>query len=383
MGQFVQISRDERAYLIHPWADSLPAQAELPAIDLGEGGGPGRALRALQRGAWPIASGAWRDVEALLEAVAARPSELGGGRARPGRPSRRGPDPAREAQRRVLVAASADGWLDTRPPIHLPHLLELLGEPRGASAGLPVLAPATAIAELMATLDERYPVRALGAELVAPKMVLQPRQQEVYDLFEAKLLDLRDVEMRYIASLPARQDASLRALDMGCGSGALALQMAQLLAPLGPTVWATDVLPEALATARLNIDRLSAQGVVRGELLRVTDGGDLYEPLGELAFDLIAFNPPWANARPRTRLEVARYDFGQATLRRFLEATPAHLRPGGRLLLFYADNAGPKALEGARAAAEAAGLRIADATSRRIRVARRWEHIWLYEMGRS
>lgn len=365
MGQIVQLRAGETTYVPAPWAGAVPAGAEIQAFDLADPASASRALRDLQREGWLVARGAWAEIEALLDGVGARAG------ARPER-RRRGPDPAREAQRRVLMTASPDGWLDTRPPIHLPHLLELLGDQRDASGGLPLLFPALAARELMSTLDERYPVRALGAELVAPKMVLQPRQQEVYDLFEARLLALRE-------GLPP----NLTALDMGCGSGAVALLLARLLEPLRPTVWATDTLPEALASTRMNLDRLAARGLVRAESVRVTDGGDLYEPLGDHAFDLIAFNPPWANARARTRLEVARFDFGQHTLRRFLEATPARLRPGGRLLLFYADNAGPKALEGVRAAAEAAGLAIVAALSKRIRVARRWEHIYLYEIVRA
>ena len=63
---------------------------------------------------------------------------------------------------------------------------------------------------------------------------------------------------------------------------------------------------------------------------------------GDQRFDLITFNPPWARRQPHTRLEIARFDPGQRILERFLAETPAHLASGGRLLLLYADNAGPR-----------------------------------------
>jgi methylase of polypeptide subunit release factors len=158
------------------------------------------------------------------------------------------------------------------------------------------------------------------------------------------------------------------------------LTVAHALSARAEFIWATDALPEALATTRLNVARCEEAGIVPKGLVRITDGGDLYEPLDAECFDLVTFNPPWARRQPRTRLEIARFDPGQRTLERFLIQTPAHLTPGGHLLLVYADNAGPSAIENLERIADKAGFKIADRRSQRIRVARRWEHLYLYDL---
>jgi methylase of polypeptide subunit release factors len=251
----------------------------------------------------------------------------------------------------------------------IPHLIEFLGDYRSANEDLPLLVPALAIQELQTALAETYPVQALDTDLIAPKTVLQPRQQEIYDLLRERLLMLRE-------TLPS----GVACLDVGCGSGALALVTAQLLAGQGAHVWATDKLPEALATTRLNVAKLAEEGLINAQDVTVTEGGDLYEPVADMRFGLVTFNPPWARRAPRTRLEIARFDPGQRLLRRFLAETPAHLAADGHLLLFYADNAGPEAITTLEEEADAAGLRTVERLSVRIRVSSGWEHIYLYDM---
>jgi len=51
----------------------------------------------------------------------------------------------------------------------------------------------------------------------------------------------------------------------------------------------------------------------------------------------------------------------------------------GHLLLFYSDNAGERVVASLHAHASDAGLRLQRAWSRRIRVARKWEYIYLYD----
>ena len=94
-------------------------------------------------------------------------------------------------------------------------------------------------APLLSALEERYPIAALGVDLLAPNSVLQPRLQEVYALVDERLRELS----------PALGDG-LRCLDMGCGSGALTLTVARALSAKAAAIWATDLLPEALATTR-------------------------------------------------------------------------------------------------------------------------------------
>lgn len=124
-------------------------------------------------------------------------------------------------------------------------------------------------------------------------------------------------------------------VDVGTGSGAIALAVAKRLPAL--RVLATDISPAALAIADLNAKRLRLAGRVTLLL------GDLLEPLHESA-DLIAANLPyiptevWAALPPEIRDHEPRaaLDGGPDGLRlidRLLAQTPAHLTPGGSVIL--------------------------------------------------
>jgi SAM-dependent methyltransferase len=80
-----------------------------------------------------------------------------------------------------------------------------------------------------------------------------------------------------------------RALDLGTGSGALAL----LASPRYEQVHATDKNPRAVGFAEFNV-RLNAAGNV------ACVAGDLFEPVAGHRFDMIISNPPYVIA-PRTR----------------------------------------------------------------------------------
>ncbi|MFD6275593.1 HemK2/MTQ2 family protein methyltransferase [Streptomyces sp. NPDC060209] len=118
-------------------------------------------------------------------------------------------------------------------------------------------------------------------------------------------------------------------LDVGTGSGALALHAAQL----GARVTAVDIAWRAVATARLNAllhrRRITVQ---RSDLLSALPGR---------SYDLVICNPPYVPS-PMGRIpghgaarawEAGRD--GRAILDRVCETVPAALRPGGRLLLVH------------------------------------------------
>jgi 16S rRNA (guanine1207-N2)-methyltransferase len=101
-----------------------------------------------------------------------------------------------------------------------------------------------------------------------------------------------------------------RVLDVGCGWGAVGVAAAKS-AHDGHVVL-TDVNRRAARLARQNL----ARNRVRNAEVRV---GPFYEPVPGERFDVIATNPP--------------YRIGRAQVLRLLEESPAHLAPGGRLLL--------------------------------------------------
>lgn len=128
-----------------------------------------------------------------------------------------------------------------------------------------------------------------------------------------------------------------RVLDVGTGSGAIALACARQ----HPTarVVATDLSPEALAVARGNAASLDLTD--RVELRQ----GDLYEPVdGMEPFDAILSNPPYIPSAEIAGLEAGVRDFephlaldggldGLDVVRRLIAGAPARLKAGGHLIL--------------------------------------------------
>jgi release factor glutamine methyltransferase len=132
----------------------------------------------------------------------------------------------------------------------------------------------------------------------------------------------------------ARPLASPRLLDLGTGSGAIAVSFARDLP--GATFTATDASREALATARENAERAGV--AERGEFVP----GDLYEAVrGSLPFDVVACNPPYVargeTVDPECLREPAIAIFTEGDpidmYRRVIEGAPEVLVPAGWLLV--------------------------------------------------
>jgi release factor glutamine methyltransferase len=124
------------------------------------------------------------------------------------------------------------------------------------------------------------------------------------------------------------------ALDLGTGSGALAIALA--LGRPGAAVTAVDLSPGALEVARANAAALGAAVTFLA--------GDLYAPVEAGAgFDVIVSNPPYlpSGELPGLQREVQREPRlaldggadGLDLLRRVVAGAPARLKPGGTLLL--------------------------------------------------
>ncbi|MBM4262248.1 MAG: peptide chain release factor N(5)-glutamine methyltransferase [Deltaproteobacteria bacterium] len=130
---------------------------------------------------------------------------------------------------------------------------------------------------------------------------------------------------------------SLKILDLGTGSGAIAVALATELPEA--QMWASDVSPAALAVARSNAKR---HGVERQINFL---SGDLFEPLmdHDIRFDLMVSNPPYIASRELAGLppEVRDYEpvgalnggkDGLAYYRRIVAGAARWLAPGGSLL---------------------------------------------------
>ena len=74
-------------------------------------------------------------------------------------------------------------------------------------------------------------------------------------------------------------------------------------------IYASDLLPEAVATTRYNMSHCSNHA----GLIQLLPPGDLFDSVPEgHRFDLIIFNAPWVVSRARNRAELAIHDEGTA-----------------------------------------------------------------------
>ena len=134
----------------------------------------------------------------------------------------------------------------------------------------------------------------------------------------------------------AKRFASPRIVDLGTGSGIVAIMLARRCPAAQMT--AVDVSPDALEVARANAAR-------HGATIRFLQG-DWYLPLAGERFDLIVSNPPYVAANdPHLQNDGLPFEpqqaltdgvaggNGLACIRRLIDGAAAHLSPGGWILI--------------------------------------------------
>jgi release factor glutamine methyltransferase len=135
----------------------------------------------------------------------------------------------------------------------------------------------------------------------------------------------------------ARGREGLRAVDIGTGSGAIALSLATEGRSFSQVV-ATDVSEEALQVAHENLARVAPAVPVELRL------GPALQPLGEDRFDVIVSNPPYIGERETGELEPEVVSWeptaalfsgedGLDVIRQLVDGAVRCLRPGGLLAL--------------------------------------------------
>jgi release factor glutamine methyltransferase len=164
-------------------------------------------------------------------------------------------------------------------------------------------------------------VEFCGHTFAIDKRAMVPRP-ETEELVELLLSEIRG------------QRSDVRIVDVGTGSGVIALSIAKEFPEA--KVYAVDISEDALSLACENAER-------RGLNERVGfQKGDLLESLSE-RFDLIVANLPYISMQDRHLLsrevlhdpEVALFGgpAGDELLRKLIEQAPAHLEPSGLLAL--------------------------------------------------
>lgn len=213
-----------------------------------------------------------------------------------------------------------------------------------------LLSGALGIKRLDLYLQFDRPLRPDELATFKARLVRRARREPLqYIAGEAEFRDLRlMVDRRVLIPRPetevlvgtvlqwAAGRAGLSALDVGTGSGAIALS----LATEGPftRVVATDASEDALDVARENLESAAPGAPVELRL------GSDYAPVAGERFDVIVSNPPYVADAERGEMdpEVIEWEPAQAlfaegdgldVIRALVSGAPSHLSPGGLLAL--------------------------------------------------
>lgn len=155
-----------------------------------------------------------------------------------------------------------------------------------------------------------------------------------------------------------------RVLDMGTGSGLLAIEAARCTRE----VVAIDINPEAVHCAEENA---RAHGV--SDRISVLQG-DLFTPLAEdELFDVILFNPPYLDGSGKSLFDHAIYDPDKMVVGRFLKEAKSHLVPYGYIQMAYSSIADHKRV---LTLAQEFGFRSVVVMQKRVL----FEHFFVFEL---
>lgn len=177
--------------------------------------------------------------------------------------------------------------------------------------------------ELVARRASGTPVAYLVGEREFWSLPLQVNEHTLIPRPETELL---------VEQALARLPRSGRALDLGTGTGAIALALVSERPDA--EIWAVDASLEALKVARANVERLG----LPVQLVH----SDWFAQLSGQRFHLIVSNPPYiAEADPHLGQGDVRFEpltalasgrDGLTDIRQIVARAPAHLHPGGWLL---------------------------------------------------
>jgi len=175
-----------------------------------------------------------------------------------------------------------------------------------------------------------------GMDLIVSPAVLIPRPETehvieiVLDRVGQKFLSDRSGVKRTSSS------ANLRIVDVGTGSGCIALALAKELPQA--EIHATDISSRALEIARANAARLELQPRIR------FNEGDLLAGFEAHSFDFVVSNPPYVgeSEEDSVQLDVRKFEprnavfaghRGTEVIERLVPQAREALKPGGRLVM--------------------------------------------------
>lgn len=173
-----------------------------------------------------------------------------------------------------------------------------------------------------------------GLEFFVSPAVLIPRPET--EILVNRAVEYVQRQQQAPTQTRAQTCGTFRIVDLGTGSGIVAIMLARLCPSAELT--AVDISAAAIEVARVNAQR-------HGVPIRLLEG-DWYAPLGDERFDLIVSNPPYIAAGDRHLQDdglpfepfgalsdgIAGGD-GMECIRTLVEGATEHLLPGGWLLM--------------------------------------------------
>jgi release factor glutamine methyltransferase len=167
-----------------------------------------------------------------------------------------------------------------------------------------------------------------GMDLIVSPAVLIPRPETEHVI--ETVLELAHEDG------PGRQDAPIRVLDVGTGSGCIALALAKEFPR--SEIHATDISAAALEIARVNAARHQLESRIQFHQSNLLEGLNLAD------LDFVVSNPPYVgeSEEDQVQLEVRKFEprnavfagpSGVETIRRLIPQAHEALRPGGWLIL--------------------------------------------------
>lgn len=264
-------------------------------------------------------------------------------------------DPAQEVR---WIAEQATGWSTAEQTTSVGDVVT-----ERAAAALEEMVQRRAGGEPLQYVLGRWGFRTL--DLLVDRRVLIPRPET-------------EIVAGFAVDALAALDRAGVAVDLGTGSGAIALSLAAERWP-HVEVWATDASPDALAVARANLAGLGR----RGGVVRLVEG-DWYAALPDDLrgrVDVVVSNPPYVADFEVLPVDVRDWEPASALLagadglddiRRIVTGAPGWLTDAGVLVVEIGETQGQAVV----ALAEAAGFATAEvhpdlAGRDRVLVARR------------
>ena len=184
-----------------------------------------------------------------------------------------------------------------------------------------------------------------GLDLLIDRRVLIPRPETEWVVEQA------------LGLVPATPDRELVAVDLGTGSGAIALSLAQERWPAVRVV-ATDASPDAVAVARANLAGLGRRGTLVE--LHIGSWWDAVPPEHRGEVDLVVSNPPYVAPGDDLPAEVRDWEpldalvpgpTGLEAIEVIVGGAGEWLRPGGWLVCEIGETQAAAVTDLAKAAA--------------------------------